>query len=186
MVVPGATLKSTRVPSSSRPAPLRASLVTSVASAIPPVYSLTAVTFRALAPPLVSTVSSLLQRGPPTAAAAVAMSPVTAGVAWQTVLLSVMVAASPIVRVDLADGGCCNCWDCPVGGSCLGRGSDATGRVVGDVVGVSCSGCDCDCVGVGSLFPRVGCGPSSPDCVPVGERALPDVCLLYTSDAADE
>ena len=79
------------------------------------------------------------------------------------------------VRVDLAGGGCCDGWHCPVGGSCLGHGSDATGRVVGDDVGVSCGGCDCDCVGVRGLLPRVGGGPSSLECMPAGERALHDV-----------
>ena len=155
-------------------------------SAIGPVCSLTAVTFRAPAPPLVSRVSSLSQGGPPSTAAAVVMSPVTARAGWQTVLWSVMVTASPIVVVcvDLAGGGHCGGWDHPVGGGFLGRCSDATGRVVGDVVGVSCSGYDCDCVGVGGLLPRVGCGPSSLDRVPVGERALPDV-LGWAGDVGD-
>ena len=38
------------------------------------------------------------------------------------------------VGVNLAGGGCCGGGDCPDGGGCLGRGSDATGRVVSDVV----------------------------------------------------
>ena len=151
-----ATLESTRVPSSSPPAPLRASSVTSLVLAIASVCSLIAMTFQAPAPPLASKVSSLSQGEPPLAAAAVVMSPVTAGVAWQTVLWSVMVAASPMAAVCASTSpveAAAVVGTVSLAEASLSSARTPTGRVVGDVVGVSCSSCDCDCVDVGGLLP---------------------------------
>ena len=82
VVAAAATVESTRIPSSSLLAPLRASSVTSLVVAIAPVWTLTVVTFQALVPPPVSRVASLSKGGPSPAPAALVMSRLTAGVAW--------------------------------------------------------------------------------------------------------
>ena len=44
------------------------------------------------------------------------------------------------VSTDLADGGRDGGWACPVGGGCLGRASDTSGRADGGVASTSCGG----------------------------------------------
>ena len=51
--------------------------------------------------------------------------------------------------------------DCPVREGCLGRCLDASGRVVGYMVSVSCVGGNSDYGDVGGLLPRVCCRPKS-------------------------
>ena len=45
------------------------------------------------------------------------------------------------VSTELAGGGGDGGGDCRVGGGCLGRGSDTSGRAVGGVVNIFCGGC---------------------------------------------
>ena len=60
------------------------------------------------------------------------------------------------LSTDLTDGGRDGGWDCPVGGGCLGRGSDTSGRAGGGVISTSCSGCGVGCEGVRSRSPGDG------------------------------
>ena len=123
MVAVVAILEATRIPSSSPLAPLRASSVTSLVAAVAPVWSLTAVTFRATGP-LSGVKNGIPVKGRAAVSADCPGNITDNGVGGladgDVVGDGYGIADGGDVRIALAGGGRGGGWDCPSAEAALG------------------------------------------------------------------